>query len=376
MYRTWIEIDEQALVTNIKTLRSLSEGARFCAIVKANAYGHGLKEVAQIVSRVGVTAFGVDHIDDAILLRERFPSALIIVLGYTLFERFGDAVHHNIELTLYDKEGIAHAERMAASAATLLRVHLKLETGTTRQGVMSEDMLDLLLELKRCSHVQISGVSTHFANIEDTSDPQYASEQFSRFLAGIEQIRTEGFDPEHIHCACSAAVLVYPQTHQTLVRPGIALYGLWPSALVEQTVRKQNISCDLRPVLRWKTRIAQVKSVRTGTPVGYGLTVRMKQRSRVGILPVGYWDGYDRSLSGVGEVLVSGQRCPVLGRICMNMMMIDVSNVPKVEKEQPVTLIGVDGRHEISAAELAMKAQTIPYEIVSRINAILPRVVV
>jgi alanine racemase len=376
MYRTWVEIDEQALISNVKILRSLVvDGARFCAVVKANAYGHGMKEVAQIVSRAGVDAFAVDTISDAVILRELFPSALIITLGFVLFEDYADAIRNNIELTLYDREGILHAEKIAASTASIVRVHLKIETGTSRQGVLFEELGDLLLEIKRGKHIILSGVSTHFANIEDTNNPEYASLQFSKFTQAIEMIHQAGFSPKHVHCACSAAIFLYPDTHQTFVRAGIALYGIWPSELIGQMVRKQNISCDLHPVLRWKTRIAQIKSLSTGTPIGYGLTERLKQRSRIAVLPVGYWDGYDRHLSSVGEVLIGGYRCKVMGRICMNMMMVDISAVPSVEKEQIATLLGIDGRHEISADELARKIQTIPYEIVTRINPTLPRII-
>lgn len=376
MHRTWVEIDEQALISNIKTLRSLSEGARFCAVVKANAYGHGLKEIAHIASRAGVQAFAVDRLEDALILRELFPSALIVLLGYLLFEDYAEAIHHQIEFTLYDREGVAHAEKIAAATASQARIHLKIETGTSRQGVLMEHLTDLLLEMKRSTHIHLSGVSTHFANIEDTANPEYATLQFARFSEAIDVVRKCGFDPEFVHCACSAAILLYPDTHGSLVRSGIALYGIWPSEAIEDTIRKQNISCDLRPVLRWKTRVAQIKSLPTGTPIGYGLTERLKQRSRIAVLPVGYWDGYDRHLSSIGEVLVSGHRCKVMGRICMNMTMIDVSAVPNVEKEQVVTLLGVDGRHEVTAQEIARKISTIPYEIVTRINPQLPRVIV
>ena len=376
MYRTWVEIDEQALISNIKTLRALTPGATFCAVVKANAYGHGLKEVTQIAGRVGVNAFAVDQLSDALILRELFPSALILQLGYLMFHEYTDAIRAGIEFTLYDKEGIAQAERIAASTASTALIHLKIETGTSRQGVLAEDLEDLLLEIQRCKHIHISGISTHFANIEDTGNADYASQQFARFTEAIELTNAHGFAPEYIHSACSAAILLYPDTHGTLVRAGISTYGIWPSDSSEQTIRKQNISCDLRPVLRWKTRIAQIKSLPVGTPIGYGLTERLKQRSRIAVLPVGYWDGYTRNLSSVGEVLIGGFRCRVLGRICMNMMMVNVSAIPRVEKEQVVTLIGVDGRHEVSAKELATKSQTIPYEVVTRINPLLPRLIV
>ncbi len=376
-YRTWIEVSERALSGNIQALSSLLEGdARFCAVVKANAYGHGLTEVAQIAARSGVDAFAVDQIDDAITLRTLFPSALILVLGFTMFDRYKDALTNDIHLTLYDKEGVEHAEKLGREFAKSFPVHLKIETGTSRQGVLIDDLQATARVIARCTRVSIEGVSTHFANIEDSGNPQFATQQFTRFQEAIEVLSSFGIHPSYLHCACSAAIILYPQTHMNLVRAGISLYGLWSSELVQNTVRTLGLGCDLEPVLSWKSRIAQVKTLPMGTPIGYGLTEVLKRSGRVAVVPVGYFDGYDRSFSSKAEVLVKGYRCKVLGRICMNMMMVDVSGVPQVDKEDIVTLIGTDGRHRITASELAKHAGTIHYELISRINPDLPRVVV
>lgn len=375
-HRTWIEINERALKHNIDTLRSLlEEGARFCAVVKANAYGHGLVEVAQIANRAGVDAFAVDSIDDALLLRERFPSALIIVLGYTLFDRIEDAIKHSIQLTMYDKEGIREAESAGQRLARQISIHLKIETGTGRQGVALDQLEDLLVEIKKSAHVRMTGISTHFANIEDSSNPQYATMQYKIFQEAVQCTFESGFSPTYAHCACSAALILYPATHGTLVRAGISMYGVWPSELVKDTVRKLNLRFDIEPVLTWKTTVAQVKHVSMGTPIGYGLTEVMKRSGRVAVILVGYWDGYDRKLTSVGEVLVKGYRCKIIGRICMNMCMVDVSSVPNIEKEDEVILLGKSGRHQVTAEHLAQWIGTIPYEVVSRINPQLPRII-
>ncbi len=374
--RTWIEISERALTSNIQQLRSISHGARFCAIVKANAYGHGLNELSHIAGRAGVDAFGVDSIDDALFLRERFPSALLIVLGFTLPSRFDDAIRHQIHLTMYDREGIDELQTIAAKSASVAFVHLKLETGTSRQGVMEDDIPMMMDVFKISKHLVLAGLSTHFANIEDVDLPQYASMQFERFAKAVHQIQSLGFSPEYIHCACSAAIIFYPDTHGTLVRAGISLYGIWPSEQSQSASRKRELAVELQPVLQWKTRIAQIKSLPAGTPVGYGMTEILPRRSRIAVLPVGYFDGYDRRFSSKGEVLVGGYRCRVVGRVCMNMMMVDVSAVPNPEKEQEVILIGRDGRHELLANQMAHQIGTIGYELLSRINPTLPRVVV
>lgn len=375
-HRTWIEIDQRALASNIASLRgALAEGARLCAVIKANAYGHGQKEVAQICSRHGVDVFAVDSLDDALNLRASFPSATLIVLGYVLRERLEEAVRAQIDLTVYDKETIRALESIGAASARTVDVHLKIETGTHRQGVMPDEMADILDLLGGTAHVQVVGVSTHFANAEDTTDTRYATTQLTRFQEAVDVLRAAGHDPKWIHCACSAAAILYPETHNSLVRTGIALYGIWPSSQTQLTAIKHMVKCDLTPVLTWKTRIAQVKMLPAGVAVGYGLSETTRRPTRLAVLPVGYFDGYDRGLSNIGEVLIAGARCKIMGRVCMNMMMVDVSSVPHAAAEQEVVLIGMSGRHRITADELAAKTGTIAYEILARINPLLPRLV-
>lgn len=376
-YRTWIEVNANALTRNINQLQSLlEEQAGFCAVVKGNAYGHGLEQVSDIAYKQGVRRFAVDHINDALLLRKQFPDVQIIVLGFTMPDRFREVIQHDIEIVLYDKEGITQAQQVAMDLAKPLNLHLKLETGTSRQGVLAQDLPDVCRLLAESSHLNVVGCSTHYANIEDTSNPEYAGLQFSRFQEMLTVLHEHGIQPTWIHSACSAAIILYPQTHQTLVRAGISMYGHWSSDVVEDTLRKQQISCELTPTLTWKTRIAQVKHLPMGTPVSYGLTEVLKRSGRIAVLPVGYWDGYDRGLSSVGEVLIRGIRCKVIGRVCMNMMMVDVSEVPDPKKGDEVVLLGVVGRQKVTAEELAEKAQTISYEIMTRINPSLPRIIV
>jgi len=376
-HRTWVEVSERALTHNIETLRSLLEGeSRFCAVLKSNAYGHGLTEVAGIAGRSGIDAFGVDAIDDALKLREMYPSALILTLGYTMMDRFKEALQSNIHLTLYDREGIEQAQSVGRELAKTFAIHLKVETGTMRQGVSMDELSDLARILARCDRVSLEGVSTHFANIEDSENPEFAAHQFSLYEQALAILAEHQITPPWRHCACSAAIFLYPQTHQSLVRAGISMYGIWPSELVENTVRRLNLGCDLKPVLTWKSRVAQIKSVNMGTPVGYGLTEVMKRSGRLALIPVGYFDGYDRLLSSKGEVLIKGARCKVMGRVCMNMMVVDVSQIPQLEKEEEVVLLGTDGRHRVSVEEIARLTQTVPYEVLARINPELPRVIV
>jgi len=376
-YKTWIELDERALTHNIVALKGLlSEGAKFCAVLKANAYGHGFVEVARIAARCNVDAFAVDNIDEALVLRAMLPSALVLVLGYTLKERYADAINNEIHLTVYEKDQVVALEYAGAEHAKTAFIHLKIETGTARQGVLPDHLYDVLEVVGASSHVALAGVSTHFANVEDTTDTSFANRQFALFQEVVGAIRNAGYRPEWVHCSNSAATILYPDTHGSLVRVGIAMYGIWPSEIVEQTVRRHNVPLELEPVLAWKTRIAQVKSLPAGTPISYGMTEVLRKASRIAVLPVGYWDGFDRGLSSVAEVLVNGIRCKVMGRVCMNMVMVDVSAVPQVEPEQEVVLIGRSGRFVVAAEEMAAHAGTISYETLTRINPLLPRIVI
>ncbi len=376
-HRTWVEISERALAHNIAELKRLMDRrSRFCAIVKANAYGHDLKTVSRIAARNGVDAFGVDTVDDALFLRETFKSALVLVLGYALPERFEEVVRGAIHLTVYDEETIRALGNITGKLSLPASIHLKIETGTGRQGVFMEDVDRLLGTIASYPFLKLVGVSTHFANLEDTQEMQYAKDQLARLEEAAATIRARGFEPEFVHSACSAAILLYPQTHDALVRAGIAMYGLWPSDAVEASVQREGTACELRPVLSWKTRIAQVKLFPSGSAIGYGLSERLKRDSRIAVIPVGYFDGYDRGLSSVGEVLVEGTRCRVVGRVCMNMCMIDVSAVPNPRVGQEVMLLGMSGNETVRADDMARWLGTIHYEVVTRIHPHLPRVVV
>lgn len=375
-YRTWIEISERALIQNIETLKNASDKSKFCAVVKANAYGHGLKEIAQIANKNGVNFFAVDNIDDALLLRKLLPSSTILTLGYTMKDRLSDAIQDSIDITVYDKDTIELIEKEATKLAKKINVHLKIETGTARQGVLKKNLPETLQSLKRAKHLHLNGISTHFANLEETHNTEFASEQIKKFSDAISSIKKEKFNPSLIHCACSAGIILYPETHFSMVRAGISLYGIWPSYDVKNAVITNNLKIELKPVLTWKSRIAQIKEYAAGTPIGYGLTEKLQKRSRIAVVPVGYWDGYDRGLSSKGEVLVGGVLCNVIGRVCMNMIMIDVSMVPNIHTEQEVILIGTEGKHMISAYNIADKINTIGYEILTRINPTLPRIIV
>lgn len=384
--KTWVEISKSALTSNLKAFRRhVGPNTSVMAVVKSNAYGHGLVEAARITDRAGAAWFGVDNVDEGLILRRSGISKPILVLGYTLDSRLKDCVENRISFVAYNLSTVKALRRLklaplgakSAKNAKAAFVHLKIETGTSRQGIAGEELRRLVKELRRTPGVVIEGASTHYANIEDTTDSSYAELQLERYRENLELLKREGVDPPWKHTACSAAAILFPETYFNLARIGIAMYGLWPSKETLAVARREKRVLTLKPVLAWKTVIAQIKRLPKGTPVSYGLTERTTRPSRIAILPVGYWDGYDRrGMSNVGQVLVRGRRCKVMGRVCMNMCVIDVTDVPDAAVQDEVVLLGRQRREAITAEELASKMETINYEVVTRINPTAKRIVV
>lgn len=369
--KTWIETSESALVANLRTLKKHVAPSGVMAVVKANAYGHGLEVVSQaIVSHVDW--FGVDTVNEAVQLRLLGLTKPILVLGYVDEGELYLCQKFKISFVAYNKE-MLRAMKKVTAAPHAFRIHIKIETGTSRQGIEGKELDEFVKLAISIPSVDIEGVSTHYANIEDTTDASYARLQLERFRESLESLREWGVVPKIRHTASSAASLLYPETRFDLIRLGISLYGHWPSKETQVVASGLKYKLKLAPALTWKTRIVQVKRVKKGTPVSYGLTERVTRPSTIAVLPIGYWDGYDRRLSGIGVVLVRGRRAKILGRICMNMMVVDVTDVPDVELGDEVVLVGKQGKEQISAEDIASKFGSIQYELLSRINPLIER---
>jgi alanine racemase len=380
--KTWIEVSESALRHNAQAFLGLAGKAtsaherrgatKVMAVVKSNAYGHGLVESSRILSKSGVHWFAVDHIDEALTLRKSGIRKPILVLGYTPNHRLVDAVKNNISLVAYNVETI----KALGKGRGVAKIHLPIETGLTRDGIRLEDLSKMIELIGKYPNIEIEGTFLHFANIEDTKSRAYADHQLSAFKEAIAIFKEHKIDPKYKHTASSAASILYSDTHFNLLRVGISMYGLWPS----ENVRKSQVTShklDLIPVLSWKTIVAQVKQVQKGTPISYGLTERMPRNGLIAVLPIGYADGFDRvGMSRRGQVLICGKRCKVMGRVCMNMTMVDVTGLKNVAPESEVVLIGSQGKTSISAEQMADLAGTINYEIVARLNPEIPRIVV
>lgn len=376
-YKSWIEVSEDALIHNFRTFKKLVKpNVKIMSIVKANAYGHGLKQVSNILEGAGTNWFGVDSIDDAVSIREIGIKKPVLILGYLPPARVREAIDNRISFTVYHKDILKKIILLKSKRKA--RIHLKVETGLNRQGLVKNEVLNLVRFFQ--SHERkftLEGLSTHFANIEDTLDTSYALLQLEKFSNTIDFLRKKGIKPIFIHCAASAATLLHNKTHFNMVRLGIALYGLWPSkeTRIALTLKKKGKKVTLKPVMSLKSIIAQIKSVNAGESVGYGRTWFAPRKSKIGIIPLGYYDGFDRKLSNNGRVLVNGMPAPVVGRIAMNMTMVDLTDIKKAKIGNTAVLVGRSRRSEITVDELATKIGTINYELVSRINPKLPRVI-
>lgn len=371
----WVELDRDAPEHNLRQLRAgIAPGVISCAVVKSNGYGHGAVAITSLLP--SAEWFGVNSLEEGLELRANGITRPVVVLGHVPLAELSSAVEADLAITVYNRESI---ERLA-TLPTLprpARVHVKVDTGTSRQGVMPYDLADFLRLVKGAPNVILEGMSTHYANIEDTLNHEYAEMQIARFneaLAVADQVTGR---PPFIHTACTAANILFASTHFTMLRSGIGLYGLWPSRETFVAAREKGGRVpDFHPVLTWKTRIVQIKLLEEGTYVGYGCSYKTMRKTILGVLPIGYSDGYDRALGNRGHVLVRGRRAPIIGRICMNLCMIDLTDVPGVRLEDEVVLLGRSGGEQISAETMAEWVGTINYEVVTRISPLLPRRIV
>lgn len=376
-YLTWIEVKAGKLAGNIRTIRKLAGNRLVAAAVKANGYGHGLELMVELLRKERIEYLAVHSRDEAERARRKGWKKKILVVGYIQLSELEAVPELGLEPTVYNIETVNRLGKLAMKTGKRVEIHLKVETGTNRQGVEPENIEMIVAAIRKFPQLHLKGVSTHFANIEDTTDHTYANYQLAEFNKIVTQINSLGLKPPLRHTACSAALLLFEDTKFEMVRPGIALYGLWPSKETYLSYRLAGGSNNiLAPLLTWKTRVIQIKNAPADAFVGYGCSYRTTAPTKLAILPVGYYDGYDRSLSNLAYVLIKGKRAPVRGRICMNLMMVDITDIDGVKLEEEVVLLGENGREKITADQMASWAGTVNYEILSRINGDIPRIIV
>ena len=368
--RGYVKIDLDALESNMQAIRRRVGENRdigIMGIVKADGYGHGAVPVAKTIEPY-VAGYGVATIDEALILRRHGIQKPILVLGVTPQMRFDDLLNCNISPAIFQYEKAERLSKRARILGKKGRIHIAVDTGMSRIGLApNEESADMVRRISRLPGIEITGIFTHFAKA-DEADKGSARHQLELYSHFLDLLKERGVEIPIKHCANSAGIIDMDESHFNMVRAGIVMCGLYPSDEVE----KEKIS--LTPALEWKSEVVYVKTVPAGTPVSYGWTCFTERETVIATVPVGYADGYLRNLSNRADVLIRGKRARILGRICMDQMMVDVTDIPDVEEGDPVTLIGRDGAEQITVEELAEKSGGFHYEIICGIGMRVPRV--
>jgi len=363
---TWVEINLEAIAHNVRNIKELvGPAVEVMAVLKADGYGHGAARVARTVLNNGVTWLGVACLGEALALRNAGISSPILVLGYTPVWQARDALLNDIAITVFSPEAAEGLSRAAVSLGRTAVCHIKVDTGMGRLGLLPEQVLAFVQMLHTLPGLTVDGIFTHFSSA-DEADPAYTLGQIARFDQVLAELRSNGLVPPHVHADNSAALLRYPASHYNLVRPGIALYGLNPSA-------ETPLPPEFQTALSFKSQIAQVKTLPPGSAVSYGRRFITQRPSRIAVIPVGYADGFRRAPRNWGYVLVHGHRAPIVGSVCMDQTMVDVTDIDGVTQGDEVVLIGTQGDETLSVDQVAEQLGTINYEVVSEILARVPR---
>ncbi len=367
----YIELSAANLVHNFQALKNVAKkGVKMAAVVKANAYGHGQNEVAKILD-AHTDYFAVNSISELESLRKTSKKKTF-VLGYTQESDLKKAFRLGAVVSVFSTEHLLHIQK---NADKTVEVNIAIDALLGREGLMERDLPLFFDELKKCKKIKVLGIYAHFANIEDTTNFTHAKKQILKFNKVLEIVKKAGLKNIQTHISATSGLLVYEKNKgvHSVVRMGVGLYGMWPSEHIHFLYQKK---MELKSILSWKTKIAQIKTIPAGRTIGYGLSHMTYKATNIAVIPQGYSDGYDRKLSNKGEVLIAGRRCPILGRVAMNMFVVDVSHLPGVQAEDEVVLLGKQGGEEITAEELADKVGTINYEITTRLSPLLPRKVI
>ena len=365
--RTYAQIDLGAIRHNIlEERRRVGKDVKIMAIIKADAYGHGDIPVAETLNDL-VDAYGVAIPEEALRLRKKGIGKMLLILGHTGREWFEDIIKNHISQTVYTFEMAKQLSETAVELGEKVKIHIKIDTGMSRIGFMPvKDNIEVIRAVSELPGIEIEGIFTHFARA-DESTAEAAREPFEKYMIFTRELEDRGIQIPIKHTANSASIIQFPESWLDMVRSGITTYGLYPS----EEVTKETL--DLKPALQWKSVVSYVKRIHPGTSVGYGGTFTAKRETTVATVPVGYADGVRRDLSGKGRVLIRGQYAPMIGRICMDQFMVDVTDIEGVSEGDTVTLIGTDGANRISVEEVAGLSHSFNYEYVCGITDRVPR---
>lgn len=369
--RVCAEINLDAIRNNMEQMHgNLCPGTRIIGVIKADAYGHGAVQIGRELETLDyVSGYAVATAEEALVLRHARLQKPILVLGYTFPYCYEDLIRQDIRTTVFREDSIEELSACACRAGKSARVHVKVETGMSRLGIMPDESgLRFIEKVLHTEGIILEGVFTHFARA-DEKDKTSARKQLALLQDFMDRVETElGYRIPVKHCSNSAGIVELPEANMDAVRAGITLYGLWPSAEVSRDI------ISLQPVLSLRSRIVYIKEVEKGTPVSYGGTYVTPERMRIATIPAGYGDGYPRGLSGKGYVLIRGKKAPVLGRVCMDQFMVGLRDVPDAEEGDEVTLIGQDGGQQITMEELGDLSGRFNYELACCLGRRIPRV--
>lgn len=369
--RVYAAVDLDAVCYNMEQMhQNLAEGTKMIGVIKTDGYGHGAVPIGRELERLSyVSGYAVATAEEAFILRKAGLKKMILILGYSFPYSYEEMIRQEIRPAVFRPDSVKELAACARRIGKDVCVHVKVDTGMTRVGIRPDESgLRFVEQLISMEGIRVEGIFTHFARA-DEMDKTSASKQLARFLSFIEQIETGlGYHIPVRHCSNSAGIVELPEANLDAVRAGITLYGLWPSSEVSRTI------VSLRPVLSLKSHVVYVKEVEAGVPISYGGTYITPDKTLVATIPVGYGDGYPRSLSGIGYVLIKGRKAPILGRVCMDQFMVDVSHIPDVEPEDEVTLIGKDKEEEITMEMLGDLSGRFNYELACDLGKRIPRV--
>ena len=372
--RCQIQIDAAALRHNYQIFQKIAPQATLVPVVKSNAYGHGLREVYSALSELNPAWLAVNYLAEASVLRSLGFAARILVVGPIRASDLSLALQLDCDIFLAERHLLEAWQQLPAAQQP--RAHVKFDTGMSRQGFMPDEAADLIIALRQQrsqSRSRLVGICSHFSNVEDVLEQSYALGQLDSFMAIAAAFKADGYQLMP-HIAASSSALIMQDSRLAMIRVGISIYGLWPSRATQLSyLQSFGHMLELKPLLSWTTEVALVKSIKSGQFIGYGCTFKALRDMRIALLPVGYYEGYPRLASNRGHVLIEGQRCPIVGRICMNMMMVDVSHLNAIEVGAVVTLIGHSGDEHIDASQIGEWAETIHYEILTQLNPAIPR---
>ncbi|MCM2339130.1 MAG: alanine racemase [Burkholderiales bacterium] len=368
-----IELSKNNLIHNFKALKSITKNTKIIVAIKGNAYGHGQNEVASILEKY-VDAFQVNSFSELKLLR-KISKKKTFVLGYIQKDNLKETMKLDCVLSLFSLENLEEINKIAKLLKIKQEIHIPIDAYLGREGFLKEGLIEFLKKIKDYKNIKLTGIYAHFANIEDTNNFTHARKQIKKYEEAVKITKKAGFKNIQTHISATSGLLVYEKNKaiNSFVRLGIGIYGLWPSEHIKFLYKNK---LELKPVLSWKTKIAQIKNVPAGYTIGYGLTYMTYAPKKIAVIPLGYADGISRNFSNKGEVLIKGEKCKILGRLAMNMFVVDVTHIKDIKNEEEVVILGKQGSEHITADEMANKIGSINYEIVTNISPLLPRVIV